>query len=230
MLERSGRWLAVLLPLLFSAVAGNTVLAADRNPELLTGHDPTSRTGSFFTSAVLLSPSARGYDCRLASLATDFLAPPQETPSSHIRHLPGVPKPVLMVLVGFLCISLVHDRKTWVAVATFLLSFGHYWLTVVPQSIACHRHRRHLERLSPREEAALLLKPAPLCLLSHHASCLPAFGADNKKYSNGSSAIVSRHHAVGRLLPSLPLHADQLTSLSWQLTLAQMARAPPSGC
>ena len=230
MLERSRRWLPVLLPLLFSVVAGSTVLAGDQSPVFLAGPDPMSGTGSLLTSAGLLGPAARDCDCRLASFAAGLLAPPHETPSSYVQHLPAAPRPALMVLVGFLCISLVRDRKTWFAVATFLLSFGHYWLTAVPQSIACHRNRKHLERRSPRYETVLPLRFAPLCLLRHHVSCFPALSAHDKKDSDDSSAIVSRYGALGRLLPSLVLHADQFPSLSSQLGLAQMARGPPSDC
>jgi len=229
-LERSRRWPSVLLPLLFSAVAGSTVLAGDQSLEFLAGRDPMSGAGSLFTSAGLLGPAARDCDCRLASFAADLLAPPHETPSSYAQHLPAVPKPALMVLVGFFCVSLVRDRKTWFAVATFLLSFGHYWLTAVPQCIACHCHRKHLERRSPRNEVVLPLRLVPLCLLSPHVSCFPALSGHDEKDSDGSSAIVSRYGASGRLLPGSRLHIDQMTSLGSQLLLPQMPRGPPSAC
>ena len=229
MLERSGRCLPVLLPLLFSAVAGSSVRAGGLCPEFLAGRDPVSGAGSLLTSSRLLDAAARDGGCPLASFAGSLLAPSHETSSSYIEHLPAAPKFALMVLAGSLCIFLVRHRGTWFAVATSLLSCGHHWLMLVPQSFRYHRTRKHPERGSPRHEAVPPLRSEPACSLGRRVSCLLALSAHDKKSSDDSSAIASRCSALGRLLPGLPLHADPFTPLGSQLVFAQMARGPPIG-
>lgn len=52
---------------------------------------------------------------------------------NHIQPLPAVPAAVLMVLSGFLCVSLFRDRSFWLAALAGLLWAGHTGIQTVPQ-------------------------------------------------------------------------------------------------
>ena len=52
------------------------------------------------------------------------------------KQLPPVPSAVFMVLMGFLCISLVKDRKIWLAVCVGILCVGQVGIKIIPQLVA----------------------------------------------------------------------------------------------
>jgi len=77
---------------------------------------------------------------KLAAIATEMFEPPPvsgsftysgpvETPKS----LPAVPGAVFMVLTGFACVSLVRDRRLWLAALAGLLWAGQAGIQAVPQ-------------------------------------------------------------------------------------------------
>ena len=78
-------------------------------------------------------------DCPLAASAADFLNPPTDFASpagplsANAKTLPAVPGAILMVLAGFLCISVVRDRRVWMAAAAGLLWAGQVSLRAIPQ-------------------------------------------------------------------------------------------------
>lgn len=49
------------------------------------------------------------------------------------QYLPAVPPALFMVLTGFLCVSLVRDRKTWIAVLAGLLWLGQAGFNALPE-------------------------------------------------------------------------------------------------
>lgn len=235
MLERVGRCLAVVVPLLFLALGDNTSLAAGVGPNQCAGCSMVRTAGFLPTSAGVLNLTEHDNRYGLASVAADLLKPPADvatslpSSSSYLPSLPAVPKPVLMVSVGFLCISLVHDRKAWLALIAFSLSSGHYWLSTVPPRAWHHRNRRPVERLSLWDAIALRKSDMPLCILSHHKSCFSTFGANSKKGPEDSPAIITPQRNSLRLLPNLTLRPDRIASRISQLMLAQLARGPPRG-
>jgi len=90
-------------------------------------------------------------DSALARIAADILKPPADfTNSSALppgtRPLPAVPAALFMGLTGFLCVTLVRDRKVWLAGITFLLWAGQVGITALPQKcrvcIAHHLNKR----------------------------------------------------------------------------------------
>jgi hypothetical protein len=71
--------------------------------------------------------------------AADFLKAPSDAatvaaspPHSYSKNLPPVPGTVLMVLSGFLCVSLVKDRRVWLAVFAGLLWTGQAGIQFIP--------------------------------------------------------------------------------------------------
>jgi len=51
----------------------------------------------------------------------------------NLRSLPPVPAALIMGLVGFLCVSMVRDRRTWLAGLAAVLWVGQFGVTVVPR-------------------------------------------------------------------------------------------------
>jgi hypothetical protein len=87
----------------------------------------------------------------LAHIAADLLKPPAEPASrtalpSEIKPLPAVPAALFMALTGFLCVTLVRDRKVWLAVLTTILWASQVGITALPQKcgvcIAHHINKR----------------------------------------------------------------------------------------
>jgi len=146
-LERRQNYLSVMLSLLLATLAGKVSVAAGQDWDIRAefGSVWTGRSSCAFTDLPGSVETLCGES--LASVSADFLAPPSRTlPSvstfSYLRLLPAVPKPVALVLVGFLSISIVRDRKSWVAAVAFLLSLGHCWLSMVQPNLWRHRQRR----------------------------------------------------------------------------------------
>lgn len=81
-------------------------------------------------------------DSSLAKIADELQKPPADflNPLSlppGTRPMPAVPATLFMCLAGFLCVTLVRDRKVWLAAATTLLWAGQIGINALPQ-IASH--------------------------------------------------------------------------------------------
>lgn len=88
-------------------------------------------------------------DSYLATVAAEFLKPPAGftdlavSSPTHVKSLPAVPGALFMVLTGFLCVSLVKDRRVWLTVLAGLLWASQAGVQALPQ-LALHLcHRTH---------------------------------------------------------------------------------------
>jgi len=89
-------------------------------------------------STVETNPISEAYDSHLANIADELLKPPVDSVDSSdlpigARSLPPVPGALFMVLAGFVCVSLVKDRKLWIATLAGLLWAGQAGFTALPQ-------------------------------------------------------------------------------------------------
>lgn len=104
----------------------------------------------FFAPEV--TQTAESCNPHLAAAAAEFLKPPADFTGpvaslpAYAKPLPAVPRTVFMVLVGFLCVSLVKDRRVWLAALTGLLWAGQASVQAVPQLVLHLGHRNHTER------------------------------------------------------------------------------------
>ncbi|MBW8041226.1 MAG: hypothetical protein FVQ85_14655 [Planctomycetes bacterium] len=85
---------------------------------------------------------------RLAGVTAEFLKPPaaftgSPAPPMGAKSLPAVPGALLMGLTGFLCVSLVKDRKFWLAALAGLLWLGQTGIQAVPHLAMHLSHRNH---------------------------------------------------------------------------------------
>jgi hypothetical protein len=60
----------------------------------------------------------------------------QDQGDNDVKNLPAVPGAVLMVIVGFLCISLVRDRKVWVSALVLIVVLSQAGVRTLPKLTA----------------------------------------------------------------------------------------------
>ena len=77
-------------------------------------------------------------DTKLVNIGTEIAKPYTASATSissqreYIKSLPAAPPTILMVLIGFLCISLVRDRRAWLTILSSLLWVGQGGIYAVP--------------------------------------------------------------------------------------------------
>ena len=143
-------WLVVLLLFLMATAANSAPTICSCNRSVV---DCAVSLSSDAHIAVVLEPSqiTETCDSYLAAVAVAFLKPPAgltdaAAPSAHVKSLPAVPGAFFMVLTGFLCVSLVKNRRVWLAALAGLLWAGQYGIRVLPQLAICFRHARQGQR------------------------------------------------------------------------------------
>lgn len=70
------------------------------------------------------------------------------TSRNNIRKLPAVPGAVLLGLMGFLCVTLVRDRKTYLAILIAMISLSQQGIYAVPELAARFGHAGHIAKHS----------------------------------------------------------------------------------
>jgi hypothetical protein len=90
-------------------------------------------------------------DAKLANLGGEFLQPPSlallgDTQGNYVKPLPAVPAAIFMVLSGFLCISLVRDRRVWLAALAGLLWASQVGIQALPQLALRLSHGNHSQQ------------------------------------------------------------------------------------
>lgn len=145
----SNKWVYVLLPVLVLSVANAAPTVSSYNNGVVSTVSPTS--SAHITSVPEVIQIGELSDFHLARAAAEFLKPPPTftgSPATPVgaKSLPAVPGALLMGLTGFLCVSLVKDRRLWLAALTGLLSVGQTGIQAVPQLAIHFSHRSHIEQ------------------------------------------------------------------------------------
>ncbi len=138
--EKIRNLLGVVLILLFVAGVGVSPVVADSGglPFLAVSRDAVAQVQ--FSSN--LFKSLEFSDLRLIEIGKELSEPPvaitNSTKSSQfgVKPLPAVPATFFMVLAGFLCVSIIKDRKIWLKVVFGALYFGAVGVNVVPKLLA----------------------------------------------------------------------------------------------
>jgi len=151
-LGTESKWVSVLL--LFSVASGAYAVptVSDGGSQYtICAASPYSLAQAIFRSE--LSRAAQPGSFWLAGIAAEFMKPPSDftyLPAAplEVKQLPAVPTALLMVLMGFICISLVKDRKAWWAVLAGLLWLGQSGFFVVPQLFSHLCGKKQIEQLS----------------------------------------------------------------------------------
>jgi len=135
------KWIVVLLFVVVAAAAKGAATLDNYDRKLTPCNlSPVSNAHNFSVlERNLITEIANSH---LPIIAGELLKPPASFIDSSVRtaqviSLPPVPGALFMALVGFLCVSLIRDRKVWLAVATTILWAGHIGITTLPR-LASH--------------------------------------------------------------------------------------------
>jgi len=93
----------------------------------------------------------------LANIGVELLQPPADLRNSAVgaKILPPIPAALFMVLTGFLCVSLVKDRRLWLAALTSLLWASQAGFNAIPQLAAHINPQKHNQRKTTDNTACL---------------------------------------------------------------------------
>ena len=157
------RFIAVLILLFALAVA-----TASASPTVATGKAFVTATSDVADTPTPIVPGNLNIiepaNPELAIIGRDLLWPWDHSASAadnrldNIKALPAVPATCFMVLTGFLCISLVRDRRVWLAALTALLWAGNVGIHAVPQlaKYACRRAHTNKQLTAGLDRSYLL--------------------------------------------------------------------------
>jgi len=136
---------------------------------------PTVRTENFITPAAQTMPDATDKisciifksfctrDAELANLSAEFLQPPTDSVAlsnihlNYVKPLPAVPTAIIMAMFGFVCVSLVRDRRLWLVALTGILSVGHTGIQTLPQLFLRISYKNHIHQKPFAQLACLYL-------------------------------------------------------------------------
>ena len=149
------------------------------------------------------------------------------------RCLPAVPPSIAMVLTGFLCISLVRDRKVWLTVLAGLLAIGQAGINALPELTSRLGRRFHnaqpvdmtFTAFCPVEGVfypANYSKEIRYTGLLHHLAGIPR---DTSVFSH--NAIIHVQFALSRLLNCLVSGTGQFVCFSPISWFNLIPRGPP---
>jgi hypothetical protein len=182
-------------------------------------------------------------DSAFASAAADFLKAPDgfaaPVTSSHgqPKNLPPVPGTILMVLSGFLCVSLVRDRRMWLAVFAGLFWAGQAGIQLVPQLAISFSHSNNSEQRSCTEISRLYYRENTprlrsdlegtqyIGLLRHLAGIPCSYGY--KSISVLQDAIAFELNSINLQIKCLTGKTLPFIRFSPAFTFNNFARSPP---
>jgi len=155
-LGNNKKLLMILLSLVVATVANATPTMSDSNKSFVAGAvSPTTDAPVLYIPET--SQITEQSKSHLAAIGAEILKPPPDfTDFSTVgaEALPPVPAALFMVLTGFLCVSLVKDRRVWLAALVGLLWVGQAGFQAIPQ-LAAHIRQKHNQRKSPANIACL---------------------------------------------------------------------------
>ena len=160
---------------------------SDCNENFLAGAvSPTSEAHISFVhkTSHIIEPS----NAHLANIGVELLKPPADLRNSApvgAKILPPIPAALFMVLTGFLCVSLVKDRRLWLAALVSLLWAGQAGFHAIPQLAAHMNSQKHIQRKTPDNTACLYrfedscrlrsdIEGTQYIGLLHHLAAIPA--------------------------------------------------------
>jgi hypothetical protein len=151
-MHKASKWLSALLSISVATAAYAAPTAIAERPAAAVCTLRPSDYADTPAAAANVTEVAEAYNCHLATIAHELLKPPGDSidspvPAVAATSLPAVPGALFMGLTGFLCVSLVKDRKLWIAALAGLLWAGQAGFSALPQLAQHLTSRKHNERL-----------------------------------------------------------------------------------
>lgn len=153
MSAKSSTLLVILLSLIVVTAAKATPTMSDCNSDFVAcASSASSDAHSRFVPET--SQVTEPCNSHLAAIAAEFQKPPvsfTNLPAAPVgaKSLPPVPGALLMVLTGFLYVSLVKDYRVWLAALAGLLWAGQAGIQALPQLATHLSSKKHIQRKSP---------------------------------------------------------------------------------
>ena len=150
---KSSKLLIILLSLVVVTAAKATPTMSDCNSDFVAcALSASSDAHSPFVPET--SQVTETCNSHLAAIAAEFQKPPvsfTNLPAASVgaKSLPPVPGALLMVLTGFLYVSLVKDYRVWLAALAGLLWAGQVGIQALPQLATHLSSKKHIQRISP---------------------------------------------------------------------------------
>jgi len=143
---RVSKLVAITFSLFVVSLANASLTVTPQDAILTTSLSPANTAGAI---SHIVDNVAGPINAKLANLSREFLEPPTGTAgltnptANRTKPLPAAPAAILMVLIGFLCVSLVRDRRVWLAVLAALIWAGHAGIQAVPELALRLSHKNH---------------------------------------------------------------------------------------
>jgi len=241
LVEGNKPFFIVMLLLAATAASGAPTIASDNSIA------PAVQMESDTTAVIAPIEEVVGpIDAKLANLGAELLQPPVNfagnTTGNNVKPLPAVPAAIFMVLSGFLCISLVRDRRVWLAALAGLLWAGQTGIQALPQLALLLGHGTHSKQrlcaeltyphyLENSQRLRSDIEGTQYIGLLHHLAGIPV--AKNRylhkaTYTYTSQpAIIFLRTCLNPLFVCLASGAERFISFSPAFIFAHLARGPP---
>jgi len=236
---KRSKWLILMLPFIVTTAADGAPTIGNYDSNVVSCARSIS-SGAHLLLVPEISQIAALYDYHLAGIADEFLKPPAGFTGSplaspvHAKPLPAVPAASFMALIGFICVSLVKDRRVWIAALTGLLWAGQTGIQAIPQlalrlSHANLSNKRFSAKVAysnyllnsdrPRSD----IEGTRYIGLLHHLAGIP----DNTNSFQYQSAFLLEQYSLNSLLACLATKAEQHICFSPAFIFNNLARGPP---
>ena len=139
-----------------TALSAAPTMRSDGNHNFVAADVSPSQEAQF-TYILETSQITEPFNSHLAAIGAEILKPPPDFADFSTvgaKTLPPVPAALFMTLTGFLCVSLVKDRKVWLAALAGLLWAGQAGIQVIPQ-LAMNISKKHIQRKTHANTACL---------------------------------------------------------------------------
>jgi hypothetical protein len=188
-------------------------------------------------------------DCKLATIGRELLKPSVDSAdinnseTDYAKVLPPVPPTLLMALTGFICVSLVRDRRIWLAPLAGLLWTGQLGIQALPQLALRLSHRNIEQQISAELTAPYYLadfsrlrsdiEGTRYIGLLHHLDGIPSISLERDSRilqtltNKFQPALISVQYILNLLFRCCAYRARQHTHFSPAFIFAQMPRGPP---
>jgi hypothetical protein len=152
LLAKGHRWRAVLVSVFFIASAAHSAVTVSDSDRMFVTYPASVVSDAVESSVFNFSQIAELQNPQVKTVAERFLSPSLSSSYSpqaaDLKFLPAVPGTIFMVLTGFVCVSLVKDRKLWLAALAGLLWLSQTSVTALPK-LASHLYsEKYIERFA----------------------------------------------------------------------------------
>jgi hypothetical protein len=148
----SRKGLLIFLSLLVASAAIAAPTVSDSNRDLVAAVLSLSADADS-TCAYEVNQIGERANSYLANAAAEFLKPPaaadRQVSSIPVKSLPPVPGALFLGLAGFLCVSLVKDRRVWLTALAGLLWLGQTGFAALPQLASHLRSKKQIQLSAP---------------------------------------------------------------------------------